>query len=88
MHQKDRGRYLDATVKRGVECNTDHQLLCVKVKMGRKHYHHRKSSTKQRKFDVSKLVKSKSGDCELSEPTQQEVFQSWQLKKPLIHGHL
>ena len=43
MRQKDHGRCLDATVKRGVECK-DHQLLCVEDKMGRKHYHQRKSS--------------------------------------------
>ena len=31
MLQRDRSRCLDAAVKRGAECNTDHHLLCVKM---------------------------------------------------------
>ena len=33
MHQRDRKRYLNASVMRGAECNTDHQLLCVEVRL-------------------------------------------------------
>ena len=33
MRQKDRRICLDVTVKRGAECNTDHQLLCATVRM-------------------------------------------------------
>ena len=33
MRQRDRKRCLDACVKRGAECNSDHQLLRIKMKM-------------------------------------------------------
>ena len=33
MRQKDRRRCLDACVKRGEECNTDHQLLRIKLRV-------------------------------------------------------
>ena len=66
---------MDAAVKRGVECSTDHQLFCVKVKMQGKRYHQRKSPRQPRKYDVSKLARSSSGDEEQSGPTHWEVFQ-------------
>ena len=33
MRQRDRKLCLDATVRRGAECNTDHQFLCAKLRM-------------------------------------------------------
>ena len=33
MRRQDRKRCLNATVKHGAECNTDHQLLCIKVRI-------------------------------------------------------
>ena len=33
MRQRGRRLCLDVTVKRGAECNTDHQFLCVKIRM-------------------------------------------------------
>ena len=56
MRQKERGGCFDATVKRETECTTDHQLLCVKVKMGRKHYHPRRSFTKQKKVWCFQII--------------------------------
>lgn len=35
MHQSDRRMCLDAEVKRGAECNTDHQFLCARIRGGR-----------------------------------------------------
>ena len=33
MSQSDRRTCLDITVKRGAECNTDHQFVCVKIRL-------------------------------------------------------
>ena len=73
MRQKDRRWCLDAAVKRGAECHTDHQLLCVKVKMARKVYHRKTPPTRTRRFDVSKLARSGSEND--SRPTQRSLFQ-------------
>ena len=62
MRQKDRRWYLDVAVKRGAECNTDHQFLCVRLRMARKVYHQRMPGTRMRRFDVSKLVRSEVHD--------------------------
>jgi len=57
MRQKDRRRYLDACVKQGVEWNTDHQLLRIKLKVQGKGgcYPHR-SNTHKKEFAVSRLM--------------------------------
>ena len=55
MRQRDR-RCLDACVKRGAECNTDHQLLHIKIKVtGKGEYHHLRTK-KRKRFDVSRLT--------------------------------
>ena len=43
---------------RGAECNTDHQLLCVEVRLSGCRVHH-KSSPRCGRFDVSQLVKNR-----------------------------
>ena len=43
-------------MKRGAECNTDHQLLCVKIKMSVPCHHGKVPSNRGKRFDVSKLV--------------------------------
>ena len=55
--QVDNNRCLDAAVKRGAECNTDHQMLQVRLKMTKQIKHHKggKRSEKLHRFDVSKL---------------------------------
>ena len=54
--QRDRRRCLDACVKRGAECNTDHQLLRIKIKVtGKGEYHHLRNK-KRKRFDVSWLT--------------------------------
>ena len=54
VRQKDRKRCMDATVKRGAECHTDHQLLRVKVKMARK-WSHPTTRRKMMRYNVAKL---------------------------------
>ena len=56
MRQSDRKRCLNATVMRGAECHTDHQLLCVKVRVSGKGYH-RKPAIRPKRFNVNKLSK-------------------------------
>ena len=56
MWQRDRRRCLDACVQRGAECNTDHQLLRIKIKVtGKGGYHHLRAK-KRKRFDVSRLT--------------------------------
>ena len=51
----DRRRCLDASVKRGAECNTDHQLLRIKLHMS-KLYQAAKTAPSPQRFDISKLA--------------------------------
>ncbi len=58
----------------GVECNTDHQLLRMKLLLGAKRLFHRPSTGNARKYDVSKLQGRSMDDRE--EITARGVFQS------------
>jgi len=71
MRQRDRAKCLDVTVKRGAECNTDHQLLCAKVKVCLKRIHQRKPHV-VRKLDVSPLAPTDS-ESEVREAFQAHV---------------
>ena len=73
MRQRDRGRCLDVAVRRGAECNTDHQLLCVKIKMRRSH-HYQKKAPKQQKFNVSLLARARDRADEGTELSKRAVF--------------
>ena len=53
---RDRRKCLDATVKRGAECNTDHQLLPIKLRMTKLYVKHSQTSRLTTRFDVSKLT--------------------------------
>ena len=55
MQQRDR-RCLDACMKRGVECNTDHQLLRIKMRLTRKGGYHQPRPKKCKTFDVLHLT--------------------------------
>ena len=55
VRARERRRCLDASVKRGAECNTDHQLLRIKLRMSRL-YQTAKTTATPHRFDVSKLV--------------------------------
>lgn len=61
VHVRERRRCLDASVKQGAECNTDHQLLRIKLLMS-KLYQTAKTSATQHRFDVSKLVGTSSDE--------------------------
>ena len=54
MRATDRRRCLDISVKRGAECNTDHRLLCMKLRMSKLHQIVKTTPSPQR-FEVSKL---------------------------------
>ena len=75
MHQKDRRRCLDVTVKRGAECNTDHQLLCMKIKMLGTCHRRIVPTVRTRRFDVAKLARNVRLEEGPSETPQQEAFQ-------------
>ena len=55
MKQRDRKLCVDVAVRRGAECNTDHQFLCAKIKLN---WRYSKPKTKQKgaTFDVTRLV--------------------------------
>ena len=55
MRQQDRGLCLDVAVRRGAECNTDHHLVCMKLRMKRTQGGRVNKGVKCRKFDVEKL---------------------------------
>ena len=52
---RDRRRCHHASVKQGAECNTDHQLLLIKLHMS-KLYQTAKTTASPHRFDVSKLA--------------------------------
>ena len=68
MRQKDRARCIDAAVKRGAECNTDHQLLRIKVKVVGGRFYHKPRSNPPKKFDVSALRNSTTNDIDTNNP--------------------
>ena len=56
MRQRDRKCCVDVEVKRGAECNTDHQLICGKVRMKGSSLRPRQRSDGHRlHYDVTKL---------------------------------
>ena len=61
MRKQDQKRCLDAAVKRGAECNTDHQLLCIKIRLNHRRGFGAKVMSCKR-FDVFKLTKSAQDD--------------------------
>ena len=58
--QKDRKWCLDIEVKRGADCNIDHQLLRGKIAMGRRWYRRGKGATNKR-YAISQLSDSNDG---------------------------
>ena len=63
MSQRDRKYCLDVSVKRGAYCNTDHHLVCTRLKFGRNYRRNPVNRTdhKMRRFDVEKFNSGGSG---------------------------
>ena len=55
MKQSQRRKCLDVSVMCGAQCNTDHQMLRVKLHVGPVRRHYRPNSSSQMRFDISKL---------------------------------
>ena len=51
---------MDVAVKRGAECNTDHQLLCVKIRMSAPCQRGKAPLSRGKRFDVSKLTRNET----------------------------
>ena len=66
MRQRDRGLCLDVVVKRGAECNTDHHLVCMKLRVKRTPGGKASKDAKCKRFDVEKLKTGCSGEEEES----------------------
>ena len=61
MKQSQRRKCLDVSVMRGAQCNTDHQMLRVKLHVGPVRRHYRPNSSSQMRFDISKLKEQAVG---------------------------
>ena len=96
VRARDRRRCLDASVKRGAECNTDHQLLRIKLHMSQL-YQTAMTSASPHRFDISKLVgpsldkdgkNTPRGQFQKSAKEQWKVDGSIQDKWVTIHSDL
>ena len=64
----------DVTVKRGAECNTDHQSLRASVRMAWRSI--KKRAGEGKRYDVSELVNCKgSDDMSTGRPLQQQYIE-------------
>ena len=49
-------------MKHGAECNTDHQLLCIKIRITHRRGNGARVDTSRKRFDVFKLTRSTQDD--------------------------
>ena len=77
MRQLDRGLCLDVAARRGAKCNTDHHLVCMKLRLKRTPGGRVSEGVKYRRFDVLKLRDKCAGVEEESVKSQylQEVLE-------------
>ena len=73
--QKDRKICLDVAVKRGAECNTDHQFVYARLRMAGCGYRRKAYVNGKGTYDVSKLVRVRQGDYDGSDQLVMEEFQ-------------
>ena len=78
MRQRDRKRCLDACVKRGAECNTDHQLLRIKLRLTGKGGYHQLRTKKHKRFNVSQLTgRAETGRQHYRDLVCRKVTEAW-----------
>ena len=68
MWQKYRSSCLDVSVKRGAVCDTDHNPVCLKLRIRKPYKRKQHCVPKGRRFDVTKLRNSVPGDSNGDEP--------------------
>ena len=78
---------LDVAVMRGAECHTNHQLLCVRVRVPGKGFKHKTpAKAKTKRFDLAKLAERRGEDnckCTPRERFQDETVKEAQAAWPL-----
>ena len=81
MRQKDHARCIDAAVKQGAECHTDHQLHQIKMKVVGGRYYHYPHNKPPRKFNVSALRCNTTDDSATNNPRHpfQERLNAWKV---------
>ena len=77
VRQRDRRRCLDAAVKRGAECHTDHQLLRIKLRMTRVWKHQTPQRGGSKRYNVSKLCSSESDRKMFQEEVNSRASKAW-----------
>ena len=76
MRECDRRMCSDVTVKRGAECNTDHQFLCASVIMAWRGLKKRAGMNEGKRYGVLGLVSCKASDnMSTGRPLQQEYIE-------------
>ena len=62
MQQKHRSSCLDVSVKRGAVCDTDHNMVCLKLRLKKPHKRKQRCVTRDWRFDVIQLRTNVDGD--------------------------
>ena len=64
--------FMDVSVNRGAYCNTDHQLMCAKLRLKKPHTH---AERKERRFDVAQLIRDRKDDNDEGSDQSMKVCQ-------------
>ena len=74
MRERNRGICIGVSAKRGAVSNTDHHLVCAKLRLRGVRYGKRRGSrAKDKRFDVEKMAISKDGESAVRD----EYLQKW-----------